>query len=326
MPRLQWFDAPTLSRLQASAYLAASTSTVQRIHGMQNDTEGSRVTWRDRLLGVDAAVLAARNAVAHLKPAVVVTGGSHGIGFALAQRFLAAGREVAVVARNAPRLDEAVLALQAATGRDALPIICDVVEPNAFAIVAGKLSDAGLYLDVLVNNAGVGLAGPFVSHDALDIERLLTLNIDALTRLTRAALPPMLARRRGGILNMASLGAYVPGPNQAAHYASKAYVVSLTEALASENSGKGVRICVVVPGPVKTGFHCNMGAEGSLYRFIIPALAPKRVARSAYIGFQFGSRTIVPGIFNKIMFLIIRALPHPITVPFVYWLLKRRDD
>jgi uncharacterized protein len=286
--------------------------------------DGTKAKARFRLFGIDESIAAARDAVAHLKPAVVVTGGSRGIGLALAKRFLQAGRDVAIVARNAPALDTAVADLKTATGRDAVAIICDVAEPNAYEVIAGRLEEAGFYLDVLINNAGVGLAGAFAGNDQTDIDRLLALNVGAVTRLTRAALPALIARRSGGILNMASLGAYVPGPNQAVHYASKSYIVSLTEALASEASGKGVRICVVAPGPVKTGFHTDMGAEDSLYRAIIPALSPESVATSAYFGYQAGMRAVVPGIFNKAMFLVVRALPHPVTVPFVYWLLKRR--
>ena len=121
-----------------------------------------------------------------------------------------------------------------------------------------------------------------------------------MTRLTRTALPDMIARQRGGILNVASLGAYVPGPNQAAYYASKSYVVSLTEAIASEASGQGVRVSALAPGPVDTRFHHDMGADRSLYRLVLPSMTPDRVARSAYRGFMFGQRVIVPGIFNTV--------------------------
>ena len=126
-------------------------------------------------------------------------------------------------------------------------IVCDVARADAAEIITSGLRQAGLYLDVLVNNAGIGLAGPFLTQAPDDLSHLIAVNIDGLTRLTRAALPDMIARQRGGILNMASLGAYVPGPNQAAYYASKSYVLSLTEALASEVSGQGVRVAAVAP-------------------------------------------------------------------------------
>ena len=109
----------------------------------------------------------------------------------------------------------------------------------------------------------------------------------------------MKARGAGGILNVASLGGYAPGPYQAAYYASKAYVLSLTEALAAEAAGSGVRICVVAPGPVETRFHAKMGGEGAFYRSFIRAQTPKAVAASAYRGFMLGRRVVVPGLFPR---------------------------
>ncbi len=272
------------------------------------------------------AVPAARQAVAGLKPAVVITGGSRGIGFALARRFLGAGHETVIVARNATQLEEAAVELKTATGSDVTTILCDVSEPNAVDVITAGLARAGLYLDVLVNNAGIGLAGPFVSHSEVELLRLITLNIEAVTRLTRAALPDMLARQRGGILNVASLGADVPGPNQAAYYASKSSVVSLSEAIASEVAGQSVRISALLPGPVNTEFHKEMGAEASLYRLVLPSMTADRVARSAYRGFMFGNRVIVPGISNVFFFVALKILPHALTVPFVYWLLRRPEN
>lgn len=272
------------------------------------------------------AVEAARQAVAHQKPAVVITGGSRGIGLALARRFIEAGRDTVIVARNTQDLSKALAQLKSDTGVEATAIVCDVARADAAEIIASGLRQAGLYLDVLVNNAGTGLAGPFLTHAPDDLAHLIAVNIDGLTRLTRAALPDMIARQRGGILNMASLGAYVPGPNQAAYYASKSYVLSLTEALASEVSGQGVRVAAVAPGPVNTTFHRDMGAEASLYRLLLPSLTPERVARSAYLGFIMGRRVIVPGILNNVMFVALRLLPHFLTVPIVSWLLRRDEN
>jgi short-subunit dehydrogenase len=269
------------------------------------------------------AVHAALGKVAHLQPAVVITGGSRGIGLALAKRFLEKRHETVIVGRSAPRLAAAVTELKAATGTEPVSILCDITEANAADVIAAGLNRAGLYLDVLVNNAGIGLAGPFIAHTPIEISRLVTLNVESVTRLTRAVLPDMIERRRGGILNVASLGAYVPGPNQAAYYASKSYVVSLTEAIASEVSGQGVRISALAPGPVDTGFHREMGAERSLYRLMLPSMTADRVARSAYRGFMFGQRVIVPGIFNIAAVTALKVLPHIITVPIMYAFLKR---
>jgi uncharacterized protein len=271
------------------------------------------------------AVQKARQQVAGLEPAVVITGGSRGIGLALAQCFLQNGHKTVIVARNAVRLAEAAAELKASTGSDVTTILCDVGEPNALDIIAAGLDRAGLYIDVLVNNAAVGLAGPFVDQSEADLSRLVGLNVEAMTRLNRSVLPAMLGRMRGGILNVASLGASIPGPNQAAYYASKAYVVSLTEAIASEISGSGVRVSALLPGPIRTGFHDAMGAGNALYRYVLPPMSAERVARSAYRGFMFGNRVIVPGLSNFFFFIALRVLPHILTVPLMYWLLRRPE-
>ncbi|MBA2126318.1 NAD(P)-dependent oxidoreductase [Hyphomicrobium methylovorum] len=290
--------------------------------------KNERTGWISRLrLWLSGAnpetVKTARAAVAHQKPAVVITGGSRGIGFALAKRFLRAGHETVIAARSAPQLDEAAAELKRETGNEPHILLCDVTEPTAYDLITAELEKRGLYLDVLVNNAGVGLAGPFLSRSQTELSAVVATNIESVTRLTRSALPAMVARRSGGIISVASLGAYTPGPNQAAYYASKSYVLSLTEAIASEVAGTGVRVCVLIPGSVNTGFHRDMGADRSLYRMIIPAMSADRVAGSAYRGFRWGQRVIVPGLFNIVALIALKVVPHIITVPIVYALLKR---
>lgn len=282
--------------------------------------------WNRRKATMTPAVAAARGRVDHLAPAVVVTGGSRGIGSAMAQRFATAGYRVAIVSRTAGALEAAAQAMSQPAGTRVISIACDVTQQDAFDIIERRLTDEGLYLDVLVNNAAIGLSGPFALHDDEQLGDLISLNVTALTRLSRKALPEMLQRRRGGILNLASLGGYAPGPHQAAYYASKAYVISLTEALAAEASGFGVRISVVAPGPVDTNFHAAMSADNALYRSLLPSLSPERVAASAYRGFIFGQRVIVPHLFNRAMQIALKILPHPLTVPLVAWLLKNRQS
>jgi uncharacterized protein len=127
-------------------------------------------------------------------------------------------------------------------------------------------------------------------------------------------------------LNVASLGGYVPGPNQAAYYASKSYILSLTEAVGSETRGQGIRITALAPGPLNTRFHGLMGAEDARYRRLLPALSAERAAHIAYRGFTLGRRVIVPGMFNWLLFAGVRALPHAITVPVTGWLLARHQQ
>jgi short-subunit dehydrogenase len=136
----------------------------------------------------------------------------------------------------------------------------------------------------------------------------------------------MLARGSGGILNVASLGGLVPGPNQAAYYASKAYVVSLTRAIATENAGRGVRLMALAPGPVNTGFHDAMGAELSFYRQLVLALSADQTARAAYRAYVSGCHLFVPGVTGKLLQIAVWIIPHALVLPIVGWLLRRREE
>jgi len=279
--------------------------------------------WLSRNAEPQADALAA---VAHLQPMVVVTGGSRGIGLAIARRFARAGYPVTIVARGAAALDDAAAAIARKYDVKALALALDVADRDAAQRIDAALATEGFYLDVLVNCAGTGLAGPFVSHPEAAIDTLIDTNTSALTRITRHALPQMLARGRGGILNVASLGGLVPGPNQAAYYASKAYVVSLTRAIATENAGRGVRIMALAPGPVDTGFHQAMGAELSFYRQLLLALSADQTARAAYRAYVLGWRLFVPGLTGKLLQVALWIIPHALLLPLTGWLLRRREE
>jgi short-subunit dehydrogenase len=259
--------------------------------------------------------------VAGLEPCVAVTGASRGIGFALASQFARAGRPVAMVARSRDVLDTAAASIRHGDGPRIIIVPLDVTDIDAPVRLDAALREAGFYADILVNNAGMGLSGNFSTDDPDRLAHLIALNITAATRLMHHALPRMIGRGCGGILNVSSLGGLVPGPHQAAYYASKAYLVSLTEAVAHEERGRGVRIATVAPGPVDTGFHRAMQAENALYRRIVPALSAEAVAASAYRGFMLGRRVIVPGILPAAAALAVKILPHALTVPLVAGLL-----
>ena len=279
--------------------------------------------WLSRNAEPQADALAA---VAHLKPMVVVTGGSRGIGLAIARRFARAGHPVTIVARDGAALEAAAAAIGRKHNVRTLALALNVADRDAAQSIEDALAAEGFYLDVLVNCAGTGLAGPFISHSQAAIDELLAVNAAALTRLTRHALPQMLARGRGGILNVASLGGLVPGPNQAAYYASKAYVVSLTRAIATENAGRGVRIMALAPGPVDTGFHQAMGAELSFYRQLLLALSADQTARAAYRAYVLGWRLFVPGLTGKLLQVALWIIPHALLLPLIGWLLRRREE
>ena len=262
---------------------------------------------------------------AELQPAVVVTGASEGIGFEIARRFARRDRTVVLVARRPEPLQKAAAEIHDECGTAALAVPLDVTRSDAGEVLEAELKRYGLYVDVLVNNAGMGLSGDYISHSTEKIAGLVDLNVRALSLLMRHFLPGMCVRGRGGVLNVASLGGYAPGPYQAAYYASKAYVVSLTEAVAWELRGRGARIAVFAPGPVRTRFHARMEAESSLYRWILPAPSPSMAAGSAVRWFGWGRTVITPGIIGPLMAVVMRLTPHPILVPIVGWLLKPRE-
>lgn len=277
--------------------------------------------WRRRGWRLDPEALAALPRGA---PATVVTGGSEGIGFELARCFARDGHTIVLVARSQDLLAQSAAAITAEFDVQALALVLDVTAPDAASRIEQFVAGHGLYVDVLVNSAGMGASGPFIDARPDEIENLMALNVQALTRLTRAVLPDMRLRGRGGILNVGSLGGFAPGPYQAAYYASKAYVLSLTEAVAHEARGQGVRISVAMPGPVDTAFHSRMNAESALYRLLIPAPSAERVARSAYRGYLWG-RTVAPtGLVTQVTALAMRFAPHIITVPMIAILLKPR--
>lgn len=278
--------------------------------------------WVRRRWRPDSAALAQW---ADLQPAVVVTGASEGIGFEIARRFAGRGCPVVLVARRLEPLQKAVSLIRDESGTTALAVPLDVTRSDAGEALEAELERHGLYADVLVNNAGMGLSGDYTSQSLESLAALVDLNVRALSLLMRHFLPAMCVRGRGGVLNVASLGGYAPGPYQAAYYASKAYVISLTEAVARESRGLGARVAVFAPGPVRTRFHARMGAEGSFYRWVLPALSPSLAAGSAVRWFEWGRTVITPGVIGPLTAIAMRLTPHPILVPIVGWLLKPRE-
>jgi short-subunit dehydrogenase len=288
---------------------------------MASLTERLATAWRRRWWRPDPAALAA---YAGLRPMTVVTGASGGIGLALARQFARGQHDLLLIARKAEPLEEAAAAIRADAKVEVVTLALDITARDVITRIEAELARQNAYADVLVNSAGIGLAGPFVAQSPEDLDRLVDLNVRALTALTRHFLAGMRARGRGGILNLASLGGYTPGPYQAAYYASKAYVMSLSEALAAETAGEGVRVCVLAPGPVATPFHQRMQGESGLYLRLLPVSNPDSVARAGYLAFALGWRVVVPGVVAPILALAMRLTPHRILVPIVGWLLKPR--
>ncbi len=286
--------------------------------------------WRRRYWKRDEAALAEFHGQ---QPATLITGATRGIGYEFARIVVRSGSTVVLIARSESELhttrDRLLAEANGADGQatPAIPIIAiDLSSASAASSIRDQLGSLNLYVDTLINNAGMGLSGRFVDEPSAEVDHLVELNIASLTQLTRTFLPDMLVRGRGGIINVASLGGLTPGPYQAAYYASKAYVISLTQALSYENRGQGVQFTVIAPGPVETQFHAQMDAERAFYRRFLPAMTARAVARSAMFWYKVGRTVVVPGVFNSLLAICLWILPSALTNPVVAFLLNPRDD
>ncbi len=259
-----------------------------------------------------------------LLPVTIITGGSQGIGEALAMEFAAGGFDLLLVSRKRRGLEKVRQRIIDRYSVEVLVLPCDLRHGESCRKIVEFLHAKGRYCQNLVNNAGFGLAGEFACHQPADIRDMIDLNVRALTDLSRCFLPDMLARGKGGILNIASMGGLLPGPYQAAYYASKAYVISLTRALSWETWGTGVHVCALVPGPVRTQFHKTMGARSELYVKSGAGISAARAARMGYSGFMCGKSLIVPGILSQLGVVALKIIPHDLLMPAMGWFLKAR--
>lgn len=235
-------------------------------------------------------------------PLALITGASSGIGAEIAREFAARGYDLILAARRIERLERLAAELRHTHSTSASVVAADLSAAGAARELWAMLGQGAREVDVLVNNAGVGLAGNLADIDAESVARMMRLNMELLTSLTRLALPGMLQRRRGGILNVASLAGFQPaGPGMAVYYATKAYVLSLTRALAVELRGTGVTATALCPGPTRTEFDAVGGAAGTrLFRWL-PLMEPRAVAAAGVRGLLTGRTVVVPGWFNKLL-------------------------
>lgn len=257
------------------------------------------------------------------RPAIVITGASSGIGAALAREAAGDRLPVVLIARNAISLAAQADAFSAA-GHEAHVVALDLRDVAAVATIGAMLAEIGLVCDVLVNNAGYGLVGAAADLPAADQIGILDLNFRAAAALALAALPGMVRRRRGGILNVGSIAGFMPGPGMAMYYASKAALRSLSEALWAEARDHGVIVTLLCPGPVRTPFLELSGArETRLFR-MLPKATAEDVARRGWVGFRRGKRVVFPDFMSWLSARGCALLPRGLLLRVMGRLQRRR--
>jgi short-subunit dehydrogenase len=244
--------------------------------------------------------------------ATLITGASSGIGEAMARQLAAEQQTLVLVARRREKLEALAQELRAAHRIRVEVLAADLEQVGAAAALMAQVEGLGLSVDTLINNAGFGINAEFADMAADRVSAMLHLNVVALTELTHAVLPAMLSRQQGRIMNIASVAAFQPCPRFAEYGASKAYVLSFTEALAAEVASKGVKVTAVCPGATRTEFHDVAHNDGVLAtRFMDSA---EEVATAGLRALNSGTRVIVTGIMNKPLPFLVRLTPRRLVV------------
>jgi len=257
-------------------------------------------------------------------PTALITGASGGIGYELAKLFTRDHHNLVLVARSADKLGQVATELQPC-GIDVKTIALDLAAPPAPKFLFDQLQREGIGIDILVNNAGFGAFGEFAEMSEEEILGQISLNITALTELTRLFLPSMIARRSGRILNVASTAAFQPGPLMAVYYATKAYVLSFSEAIANELRGSGVTVTCFCPGATHTGFARRAGTETSRLFKQIGAMSAERVARDGYRALMSGRTTAISGAHNWFAAQSTRFAPRKLVTAVSRWVAEKSE-
>jgi len=248
------------------------------------------------------------------KGTALVTGASAGLGVIFAERLAEQGHDLILTARRTERLEELAARLRAAHGIKVETIAADLAEPGSVDTLVGEIAKRGLAVNVLINNAGFGKSGALVGQQRAELARMIELNCRSLVELCHAVLPGMLQTRDGAILNVASTAAFQPGPGMAVYYATKAFVLSFSEALHEEVRTRGVRVSALCPGPTKTEF---FDAAGTSEDFALRKLAsdPETVVRDGLAALAANRAVKVSGLRNAVMAASVRFTPR--------WLIRR---
>ena len=255
----------------------------------------------------------------------LITGASSGIGLELAHLFARDGYRLVLVARNRGALRELGDDLQARYSTEVRISPKDLAHPASPGELFQELQEAGIVLDVLVNNAGFGESGPFLNTDWGNEAEMLQVNIVALTHLTKLFLPQIRARE-GKLLNVASVAGFLAGPYMSVYYATKAFVLHFSEAIAEELSGTGTTVTCLCPGPVETNFQkrAHVGGSGSGRGTLLVDV--RDVARLGYDGMKQGKRVVIPGWKNQLVVQLLRVAPRSMMARAVKRMREKEDS
>ncbi len=256
-------------------------------------------------------------------PIVLITGASSGIGRELARLFAADQYELILIARDRTRLEAVAAELHQ---KYRVPIrveVCDLGDAAALERLISNFESGRQRVDVLVNNAGFGVEGSFAFTEWKSEKSMLDVNVLALVRLTKAFLPQMLARRTGKILQVASVAAFCPGPYLSLYFASKAFVLSFSEALSSEVREFGVTITTLCPGPTETGFLARLGTGSNIFKGLRLA-TPEQVAALGFRAVMEGRRVTIHGLGYRILIALVGWVPRFVPLAILSWILKKK--
>src|SRR5579864_287853 len=255
---------------------------------------------------------------------VLITGASGGIGYELAKLFARDHHDLVPVARSADKLGQVASELQV-HGVSVKTIVLDLALPVAPKFLYDQLQRENVAIDILINNAGFGSFGEFAQMSEEEILGQIQLNITALTLLTRLFLPSMVQRHAGKVMNVASTAAFQPGPLMAVYYATKAYVLSFSEAISNELRGSGVTVTCFCPGATNTSFAKRAGTESSRLFKHIGAMDAATVARDGYRGLMAGKTLVISGAHNWLVAESVRLAPRKLVTAMSRWVAEKVD-
>lgn len=248
---------------------------------------------------------------------VLITGASQGIGLALALRYAREKHPLVLVARNSEKLMSVADECRRLSMQPVTTMLIDLSEHDAVQRILEQLRQQNITIDILINNAGFGLWGPFVQQPYAAMSSMIHVHIHSLIQLTQALLPNMLQQRQGQIINIGSLYSFIPVPEQSIYAATKAFLLSYSRSLAHELKNTGVHVTVVCPGATRTQFRSRSGISDGKNRFSMDA---DKVASITYAQAKRGKLVVIPGVINQLFIFVVTHIPQQMVLPIIHWI------